>query len=73
MLLTVKVNGVKLDVYYTCQKTDDSYGTGDSPTQYEIDFNSIETLTDTANMLSIISEEVLMDIEQAVINFESEK
>jgi hypothetical protein len=73
MLLTVKVNGVKLDVYYDCLRTTDPLSTGDSPDCFEVDFISIETLSDTANMLSIISEEVLMDIEQAIKNLESEK
>lgn len=73
MLLTVDINEVALDVYYDCLATRDPLGTGNSPTSFEVDFISIETLCDTVNLLSVLSEDVLMDIEQEVINFESEK
>lgn len=73
MLYQTKIKGISLDVYYKCLKTSDPLGTGDSPTSYEVDLISIETLNDTVNMLSIISEDVLIDIEQQIINFESEK
>lgn len=73
MLLTVEVNDISLDVYYTCLITKDPLATSDSPTSYEVDFISIETLSDPVNMLSILSEGVLMDIEQQIIDVESEK
>tara|TARA_B110000908_G_scaffold7720_1_gene9627 strand:+ start:410 stop:604 length:195 start_codon:yes stop_codon:yes gene_type:complete len=62
-----------LDVYYDCLRTTDPLSTGDSPTSYEVDFISIETLSDTVNMLSILSEDALMDIERQVIDVEGQK
>ena len=73
MLYTIEIHGVKLDVYYDCLKTTDGYGTGDSPTVYEIEFNSIETQGDTTCLISILSESVLDEIGEEIILFESEK
>lgn len=71
MLHTTEIHGVKLDVYYDCLKTTDGYGTGDSPTLYEIEFNSIETQGDSVCLISILSDSVLDEIEEEIIRFES--
>jgi len=73
MLYTTKVNGIALDIYYDCITTTDGYGTGDSPTLYEIEFNSIETQNDSVCLISILSESVLNEIEEEIIRFESGK
>tara|TARA_R110000787_G_scaffold284738_1_gene398838 strand:- start:25750 stop:25971 length:222 start_codon:yes stop_codon:yes gene_type:complete len=73
MLYETAINNVKLDVYYDCLKTTDGYSTGDSPTQYEIDFNSIETASDSQNLMSILSEDILMILETEIIAYEASK
>jgi len=73
MLITTQINGINLDVYYDCIKTTDGYGTGDSPTLYEIEFNSIETQGDSVCLISILSDSVLDEIEEKVIRYESGK
>ena len=73
MLITTQINGINLDVYYDCIKTTDGYGTGDSPTLYEIEFNSIETQGDSVCLISILSDSILDEIEEKVIRYESGK
>jgi len=73
MLYTTKVNNVHFDCYYDCLRITDGYGTGDSPTLYEIDFNSIETAGDTVNLMSVLSEDVLSTIEDEVVAHEASK
>ena len=73
MLYTTKVNNVNFDCYYDCLKTTDGYGTGDSPTLYEIDFNSIETAGDTVNLISVLSDDVISLLEDEIIAYEASK
>ena len=73
MLYTTKVNNVNFDCYYDCLRTSDGYGTGDSPTLYEIDFNSIETAGDSVNLMSVLSEDVLSILEDEVVYYEASK
>jgi len=73
MLYTTKVNNVNFDCYYDCLKTTDGYGTGDSPTLYEIDFNSIETAGDSYNLMSVLSDDVLSELENQIIAYEASK
>ena len=73
MLYTTKVNNVHFDCYYDCLKTTDGYGTGDSPTLYEIDFNSIETANDSYNLMSVLSDDVLSVLENQIIAYEASK
>ena len=73
MLYTTEIHGVKLDVYYDCLKTTDGYGTGDSPTLYEIEFNSIETANDSYNLMSVLSDDVLDTLEDEIIAYEASK
>lgn len=67
----ININGIDLDVYYNCQKCRDAYGTGDSPTLYDIDITSINLGGDPTNISSILSDSVLNDIEQQIIDIES--
>tara|TARA_B110000902_G_scaffold248174_1_gene305045 strand:- start:91 stop:312 length:222 start_codon:yes stop_codon:yes gene_type:complete len=73
MLYEAAINNIKLDIYYDCLKTSDGYATGDSPTSYEIDFNSIETAGDSQNLMSILSEDILMILETEIIAYEASK
>lgn len=71
-LQTVEIYGVKLDVYYEIMKERDPYGTGDSPTSYEIDIESIETVGDTQDITNILPESVIELIQQKLVELESE-
>jgi hypothetical protein len=64
---TININGIDLDVYYTCEKCRDAYGTGDSPTLYDLDIQSIELASDTTDIKSILSPSVIEDIENEII------
>jgi len=70
---TITINGIDLDVYYTCEKCRDAYGTGDSPTLYDIDIQSIELAGDTTNISSILASSVIEDIENEIFFIEGEK
>lgn len=67
---TININGIDLDVYYTCEKCRDAYGTGDSPTLYDIDIRSVELTGDTTNIWSILSSSVIEDIENEIFSIE---
>ena len=41
-IATLKIGGLNLDIYYTCETTHDAYGTGDSPTGYEVEIQEVE-------------------------------
>ena len=73
MLYTTKVNNVHFDCYYDCLRTTDGYGTGDSPTLYEIEFNSIETANDSYNLWSVLSQDVLDKLVDEIIAYEASK
>ena len=61
-LETVEVFGVKLDVYYNFITEADPLGTGDSPTEHEIDIYSIEDITGTQNLQDLLGESVIEKI-----------
>jgi len=67
---TITINGIDLDVYYTCEKCRDAYGTGDSPTLYDIDIRSVELTGDTTNIWSILSSSIIEDIENEIFSIE---
>ena len=68
---TLTINGIDLDVYYTSEKCRDAYGTGDSPTLYDIDIISIELTGDPTNISPILAESVSDEIYQQILNIES--
>ena len=71
-LQTVDIYGVSLDVYYEITKERDPYGTGDSPTMYEIIIESIETTSDTQDLTELLTERVIELISKRIIELESE-
>jgi len=70
MLYQTKIDNVELDVYYDILKTPCKNEAGQRQTVYDIDFNSIETTGDTVNLMSIMSEHILMMIETEIIDYE---
>ena len=70
-LLTVEVLGAKLDVYYDCTAERDPYGTGDSPTAYDIDIVSIESGADTQDIQELLANSVIQIILDEIIEHEA--
>lgn len=69
-LETIQVCGIDLDVYYDCTITRDPYGTGDSPTEYEVDIQSIEVTGDTQNIQEILADRCIEYIIDKIIQIE---
>jgi len=73
MLYQTKIENVELDVYYDLLKTTETNESGERQFIYDIDFNSIEAINDTVNLMSIISEHILLIIETEIIACERNK
>jgi hypothetical protein len=69
-LQTLTICGVDLDVYYDCTITNDPFGTGDSPTEYEIDINAIEIAGDTQDIQDILADRCIDQIIDKLIEIE---
>jgi hypothetical protein len=67
---TITINHIDLDVYYTCNKCTDAYGTGDSPTMYEIDIIAIEPYDSTINIMSLLCESTIQEVEDEILVIE---
>jgi cytidylate kinase len=65
------INGIDLTVYYTCEFERDPYGTGDSPDVYNIDITEVEVADSTVNILSLLPDSVISDIEDEIIDLET--
>lgn len=70
-LESLTINGVNMDVYYDCHIERDPLGTGDSPTEYNIDLNEIEIGADTQNVLDILPAFIIDQIIDKLIQIES--
>lgn len=70
-LQTIQVCGVDLDVYYDCTITRDPYGTGDSPTEYEVDIQAVEVAGDTQDIQDILADRFIEYIIETIIQIES--
>ena len=69
---TLQINGIDMDVYYTCNIEKDPYGTGDSPKEYQVDIISIEIGVDTQNVYEILPSFILDQIIEDIIEIERE-
>jgi hypothetical protein len=69
-LQTIQVCGVDLDVYYDCTITRDPYGTGDSPTEYEVDIQAVEVAGDTQDIQDILADRFIEYIIETIIQIE---
>jgi hypothetical protein len=67
MINQVTVNNIEFDVYYSIYEHIDPYGTGDSPTRYEVDIISIEVGTDTQNVMDILPDSILLKIDKELL------
>ena len=65
--LDTTISGVELTAFYTIEIETDPYGTGDSPTSYDVDILHIEARDSTINLMSILSYDVIEEIENEII------
>ena len=70
-LITTKIQGIELDVYYSYESENDPYGTGDSPTTHYVEIIAIEPADSTVNITDILSDRVIEQIEQEIIEEEA--
>lgn len=68
---TIKINGINIDVYYEINVETDPNGIGDRKPKYAVDINSVELVTDTVNIYSLLAEDVLIEIDNKIIEIES--
>ena len=67
---TFRILGIEFDVAYECEVHIDPYGTGDSPTLYEISIESIKLSDSEFNIDELLSEHVTEELMQKIIRYE---
>ena len=70
-LMKTKIQGIELDVYYSYESENDPYGTGDSPTAHYVEIIAIEPADSTIDITDILSDRVIEQIEQEIIEEEA--
>lgn len=66
-LMTTKVNGIELDVYYSYSSERDPYGTGDSPTAHYVEIIAVEPIDSTIDISDLLSDRIMEEIEDEII------
>ena len=69
--MKTKIQGIELDVYYSYESENDPYGTGDSPTAHYVEIIAIEPADSTIDITDILSDRVIEQIEQEIIEEEA--
>lgn len=69
-LATVFLNGIKFDAYFQAEKTKDPLGTGDSPTEIDIDLIELSLINDSINLIDVIDNIWIDEAKQQIINNE---
>ena len=70
-MITIDLDGVNLDVVYSCTKTRDAYGTGDSPTFYEIDIQQATPTDSATDIWPLIEDKYYERVRDAIMEEES--
>ena len=70
---TLNIEGVDWHVYYDVEECQDAYGTGDSPTMYEINLFHIEAGEDTQDIKDFLNDVLIEKIYTEILEIESEK
>ena len=70
-MITIDLDGVKLDVVYSCTKTRDAYCTGDSPTFYEIDIQQATPTDSATDIWPLIEDRYYERVFDAIMEVES--
>lgn len=66
----ITINGIKLDVYYEFSSINDPYGTGDSPTQYDVEIKSIELQDSPTDIYELLDYKIIEQITSQIIRAE---
>ncbi len=72
-LQTITVLDINFDVYYSVEVQRDPYGTGDSPTNYDIDIDEVSLQGDVTNLIECLSSYVIDTIYDELLEIESNK
>ena len=68
--MDIKLDDVALTVYYTYEVEHDPYGTGDSPTSYDVHIVRVELKDSNVDIFDFLSESIKLEIEEAIIERE---
>jgi hypothetical protein len=71
--MDILLDDVVLTVYYYYEVEQDPYGTGDSPTSYDVLIVRVEVADSDADIYFLLSNEALHDIEQQIIEVEQDE
>lgn len=69
-LATIHLNGIRLDAYYQITITQDPLGTGNSPTEYDVELLEISTFSDVQNLIELIHEYWLEKAREQIVEIE---
>lgn len=65
---TVEVYGIKFDVDFEIDSCRDAYGTGDSPTLYDVSVFGISVYGDGQDLSEVLISSVIDKIEQEIVD-----
>jgi hypothetical protein len=68
---TLEVHNITFHVYYDCKIEKDPYGTGDSPTEYQVNIMTVEIGEDTQNVYEILPNVIIEKITEQLIQIEA--
>jgi hypothetical protein len=70
-MITINLDGVNLDVVYSCTKTKTAYGLHDSPTFYEIDIKQAAPTDSATDIWPLIEDRYYERVRDAIMEEES--
>jgi hypothetical protein len=65
---TVEVYGIKFDVDFEIDSCRDAYGTGDSPTLYDVSVLAVSVYGDGQDLTDVLISSVIDKIEQEIVD-----
>jgi len=65
---TVEVYGIKFDVDFEITSERDAYGTGDSPTLYDVSVLAVSVYGDGQDLIDVLISSVIDKIEQEIVD-----
>ena len=67
MIYTINLYGIELDVYADITRYNDSFGTGDSPDDVDVEILSIELPDSTQDLSNLLSDDTMIRVEDLVL------
>ena len=68
---TLEVHNITFHVYYDCEIEKDPFGTGDSPTEYQVNITTIEIGEDAQNVYDILPNVIIEELTEQIIQIEA--